>query len=504
MTRIQQRGLSPPPQFIRDVRKLSRIASLGFRTYQAHASWQALYYLARGSLVLTLPQGTGKTFVSQLIAYEHLSRNPGTKVLVIAPTKELREQYVRMAEWMGHLTPRIVVLDFKEPFSGVRKQVNVMVDQADIIVTTPEIFTNRLDWLSPRSFRSIRLCVLDEVDLWLIDDFEDPDVNRYHAALSKLKVRLKDQGTHFLGLTASELSSRGRTLLVDDLKCRELTPFHKSIVKWLPKVRIEPVLCSDPTVVAADEEISEKSSSLVHRLNRETNGELKEHQDDFWLFIKALAKGHRGAAAADLALALLDNERKRLQLFEDVPFGRSKVRRSGELARGCRPAVVYCREIQLVNRLANEPWPTPPAVAHSGLGDRYLQETLRFKTGARDVLLMTRDLGKRGLDFPMARSLVLCSPKSSALTMDQELCRTRGQRKDRASKPVYVLFYGDTYEEEKMRRVLRKLVEISMYEKFRKFTLSARWSKWLRERSPLTMPEYLSAVDARTRARKKH
>jgi len=117
---------------------------------------------------------------------------------------------------------------------------------------------------------------------------------------------------------------------------------------------------------------------------------------------------------------------------------------------------------------------------------------------------MTRDLGKRGLDFPMARSLVLCSPKSSALTMDQELCRTRGQRKDRASKPVYVLFYGDTYEEEKMRRVLRKLVEISMYEKFRKFTLSARWSKWLRERSPLTMPEYLSAVDARTRARKKH
>jgi superfamily II DNA or RNA helicase len=157
-----------------------------------------------------------------------------------------------------------------------------------------------------------------------------------------------------------------------------------------------------------------------------------------------------------------------------------------------------------VNRLASGPWPTPPALAHSDLGDRYLQETLRFKTGARDVLLMTRDLGKRGLDFPMARSLVLCSPKSSVRTMDQELCRTRGQRKDRTSKPVYVLFYGDTYEKEKMRRVLGKLVEISMYEKFRKFTLSPRWSKWLRERSPLTMPEYLSAVNARTRALKKH
>jgi superfamily II DNA/RNA helicase len=84
-------------------------------------------------------------------------------VLVIAPTKELREQYVRMAEWMGHLTPRIVVLDFKEPISAVHKQVRIMVEQADIIVTTPEMFTNRLDWLSRRSFEAIQLCVLDEV-----------------------------------------------------------------------------------------------------------------------------------------------------------------------------------------------------------------------------------------------------------------------------------------------------------------------------------------------------
>jgi hypothetical protein len=494
----------PPSRFIRDVQNLSRTAGLGFRTYQAHASWQSLCYLARGGLVLTLPQGTGKTFVSQLIAYEHLRRNPATKTLVVAPTKELREQYVRMAEWMGHLTPRIVVLDFKEPLTGVRKQVNVMVEHADIIVTTPEMFTNRLDWLSPRSLRSIRLCVLDEVDLWLVDNFEDPDANRYHAALSELKVRLKDQGTHFLGLTASQLSTRGRALLVHDLKCQELTPFHKSVVKWLPKVRIEPVLCFDPMVVAADEEISGKSSTLVSRLNSVINGELREHQDDFWLFIKALANGRRGTVAADLALALLDNERKRLQLFEDVPFGQAKVKRSVELARGCRPAVIYCREIQLVNRLASEVWPTPPAVAHSDLGDRYLQETLRFKTGARDVLLMTRDLGKRGLDFPMAQSLVLCSPKSSARTMDQELCRTRSQRKDRPIKSVYVLFYGDTYEEEKMRRVLRKLVEISMYEKFRKFVLSPRWSKWLGERSPLTMPEYLSAIDARASIRRKY
>ena len=59
-----------------------------------------------------------------------------------------------------------------------------------------------------------------------------------------------------------------------------------------------------------------------------------------------------------------------------------------------------------------------------------------------------------------------------------------------------------SYEEEKMRRVLGELVGILMYEKFRKFTLSPRWSKWLRERSPLTMPEYLSAAGDRSQAAK--
>jgi superfamily II DNA or RNA helicase len=485
---------APSRQFIRGVRNLSRIANLGFRTYQAHTAFHALRRIARGSLVLTLPQGTGKTFVSQLIVYEYLRKNAGRKALVIAPTKELREQYVRMAAWMGQLAPRLVVVDFKEPFSEVRKQVNLVVEQADIIVTTPELFTNRMDWVSARSFKSIQLCVLDEVDLWLIDDLYDPETNRYHAALSDLKVRLKAQGSCFLGLTASSLSRRGRALLVDDLGCQELAPFHKSIVKWLPKVRLEPVRCFDPIVVAADEVISEKSSNLVRQLNAETDGELNNHGDDFWLFIRALANGSRGPLAASLALALLKNEGERLQLFEDVPSGTAKIRNGAELARHGRPAVVYCRQVELVKRFVQEDWQSKPAIAYSGLGDRYLLETERFKVGARDVLLMTRDLGKRGLDFPMARSLVLCSPKSSSRVMDQELCRTRGQRKDRISKMVHVLYYGGTYEEEKMRRVVTQLISMRMYGKYQKYNLSSAWSKWLNKRAALNMLEYLSAT----------
>ena len=62
---------------------------------------------------------------------------------------------------MGNLSPRLVVLVFKEPLSSIRKQVRRMVELADIIVTTPEMFTNRLDWLSASSFKSIQLCIMD-------------------------------------------------------------------------------------------------------------------------------------------------------------------------------------------------------------------------------------------------------------------------------------------------------------------------------------------------------
>ena len=81
-----------------------------------------------------------------------------------------------------------------------------------------------------------------------------------------------------------------------------------------------------------------------------------------------------------------------------------------------------------------------------------------------------------------------------ARVMDQELCRTRGQRKDRISKIVHVLYYGETYEEEKMRRVLAELIGMRMYEKYQKYILSGTWSKWLKKRPALSMLEYLSGV----------
>lgn len=491
--RTVPRGGAPSRRFIRSVRCLCRVSNRTFRRYQAHAAWDGLRSLTGGCPILNLPQGTGKTFVSQLVVYAYLNTEPRAKALIVVPTKELREQYVSMADWMGRLNPRLIVLNFREPLADLRKQATLMVEDAHLVVTTPQLFAHRLAWFSKESLRAFRLCVLDEIDLWPIEDLGEEEGVRFHRSFVELKIRLAAQGTRFLGLTASPLDDRGRALLGEDLGCRELHPFHKSVVPYLPNVRIEPVACFDSTVVARDLEISGKSSNLLQRLSRELQpGSLEAHQSDFWLFIKALANGLRGTDAASLARALLDNERGRVQLFEDIlpPFGSVKVRRATELARAGRPAVIYGREIRLVERLAEEDWPAFPAVAHSEMGEHYLREILSFKAGRREVLLMTRDLGKRGLDFPMARSLVLCSPKSSWRTMDQELCRTRGDR--RKIKQVYILFYEGTYEEEKLRRVLLELVQIQMYGAFKKFKLSRLWTKWLHARPALTLPEYVS------------
>jgi len=480
---------------LRLVKQLSRVSGRDFRVYQAHASWEGLCSLAAGSVLMTLPQGTGKTYVSQLVAYAYLQRNQGAKVLVVVPTRELREQYVDMAGWMGQdLDERLVVVSFDERLANMRSAAAAMVEDAHIVVTTPQLFANRLSCFSKRSLKAISLCILDEIDLWPIEDFEEDEGVRFHDSFAALRACLNGRTIRFLGLTASPLTNRGRTLLLGELGCKELHPFHRTVIPHLPMVRIEPIACFDSRIIALDAEISKSNKELFRRLGKEVGFHILEmHQDDFWVYVKTLAGGREGQQARRLALALLDNQRKRNQLFEDIlPRRQVKVTCAKDIAQANQPSVIFCREIRLVKCFAKaNGWPFEVAIAHSEMGDRYSAEIAKFKSGHRRVLLITRDLGKRGLDFPMASSLVLCSPKSSWRTMDQEMCRTRSNREK--EKRVYVLFYERTYEEAKLRRVITKLIGMQMYRRFTKYTLSRYWTKWLLAEKPLTPVEYLSA-----------
>ncbi len=484
----------PPVRFVTLAKIACRVSGRAFRPYQVHAAWEVLQTFSRSGVVLQLPQGTGKTFVSQLVLHGYLKARPGSKILVVAPTKELREQYCRMGMWLGRVVPRISVLNFRSPIADYKKQCSWMVAHSDVVVTTPEQFSNRLDWFDEDLHFS--LCILDEIDLWSIDDHEETDGVRFHAAFAPLGEYLKARGTQFLGLTASRLRGQTRDFLVKQLGCREHQPYHRSIVHWLPRVEIKPIPCLDPAVTAADRDISRRNGNLLRRLIKEVGEDVFDEQEEhYWNLMKAIAGGAYGETAANLAKAILQNERERIDLFEDKGTKGTKLLKAVQIADLHRSSIVYCREIALADRLVAAKWNRnpPPLEAHSELGDKYLSVIDKFISSTRQVLVMTRDLGKRGLDFPMAASLILYSPKSSPLVMDQELCRTRGQRW--RSKPVYVLFYSDTYDELKMCRVLLSLVGMKMFGRFQKYDLARRWRTWLDKHPSLGLFSYLLRLE---------
>src|SRR5256885_1205913 len=91
---------------------LDSIAGIGFglgdmgtcqldQQFLIDAAISGLKLLQKSGFVLKLPQGTGKSLVSQLIVRSRLdsAEAPKTKALVIAPTVELRKQYARLGDW---------------------------------------------------------------------------------------------------------------------------------------------------------------------------------------------------------------------------------------------------------------------------------------------------------------------------------------------------------------------------------------------------------------------
>jgi superfamily II DNA or RNA helicase len=473
-------------RFFEDVRALT--ASRDYRPYQADAAWKVMKALVKNNVLLTLPQGTGKTYVSQLVAYGLLRANAGMKVLVITPAKELRKQYVDMAGWMGEdLDPRLVVIPFDDTVAGNRKVARIIARGADVIVATPQFLANRHSYIDSDTFDAITLCILDEVDLWPVEDFQSDDEVRLHAAIVDLMELLVGH-VRFLGLTASPLTGRGAHMLLDRLALQDVKPFDPSIVPHLPRVRITPVACGDSWVERRDAAITEESKKLFGQLGAMVD---IPPGKDAWGVLKAVAGGKFGFEAAELARGILGAQHERVQLYEDVLGGHGrKLAAARKLAATHAPTVILCREIQTVETIATGMRSPRPTIAHSGIGDRYLNNIDLFKKGRSQALLMTRELGKRGVDFPMAKSLVVLSPKTSVMAMDQELCRTRSKRAGGA-KEVFILFYARTYEEEKLRTVLLVLTRIKMYDKHAKFTLDKHWTGWLNARRPVTLARLL-------------
>jgi superfamily II DNA or RNA helicase len=72
-----------------------------------------------------------------------------------------------------------------------------------------------------------------------------------------------------------------------------------------------------------------------------------------------------------------------------------------------------------------------------------------LRGGKRSSLVITRELGGRGLDFPTAASACLISPRSNHQAVAQEFARIRSRTSD--PKEVLVLYFQQTEEEAKAR-----------------------------------------------------
>src|SRR6267143_1657273 len=143
------------------IKRFVKLAKMTPRAYQVDATLEGLKLLKRSGFVLKIPQGTGKSLVSQLIIRSRLDPAGPTKTnaLVIAPTIELRKQYARLADWFdraaGDSSGRLVVeLDDSR---GHPADFIEAVHTRHVLVTTPKFLANRLELMSDR-WNDIDLC----------------------------------------------------------------------------------------------------------------------------------------------------------------------------------------------------------------------------------------------------------------------------------------------------------------------------------------------------------
>jgi ERCC4-related helicase len=156
---------------------------------------QRIYETAskRNTLVV-LPTGLGKTLISLLLAVKRLQDHPGSKVLLLAPTKPLVEQHaVSFKQELPELFADIQVLTGE---LNAKERAKIWVT-ADIIIATPQGIANDLD-----SYRY----TLEEVSLLIVDEAHRCLKNYdYTKIVSRYKSTSRFQ--RILGLTASPGSS---------------------------------------------------------------------------------------------------------------------------------------------------------------------------------------------------------------------------------------------------------------------------------------------------------
>ncbi|TAQ85230.1 hypothetical protein B7494_g6447 [Chlorociboria aeruginascens] len=153
-------------------------------------------YHTSANVLLGSPTGSGKTIACELAMWWAFRKNPGSKVVYIAPMKALVRE--RVKDWCARLT-RQMGLKLVE-LTGDNTPDTRTIRDADIIITTPEKWDGiSRSWQTRGYVRQVSLVIIDEIHLLGGDrgPILEIIVSRmnYIAAQSKNSVRLMGMST---------------------------------------------------------------------------------------------------------------------------------------------------------------------------------------------------------------------------------------------------------------------------------------------------------------------
>lgn len=367
---------------------------------------------------------------------DKLSKRP-PRVLVVVPSRALLAQHAVDASWL-----RALGIAVNELNSGLPPLMYMRLLQSfGVLITTPIALRNRTSLLGQQALLGLDCVMFDEIDTYLTVD----DLDRREDIGPALTMCM-DQNVPIIGFTGTHLTgAQVQTWTKGGFSTVE----PKVDSRWMPftQTTFEPI--SDRMVAFVDG-IYSAAIGRYYAMLEERYGALGFRE------IKKLARD-----GDDLASNLLREMSGRLRLFESAGTNQSKYRRVATVAQGRGPTLILTRYVRSAEAVAAvlTRVGVDNKIVHGAMSRLDIEAGTKWFRGQAEgetcALVLTRDLGGRGLDFARAARVVLISPRSNHQTVAQELARIRSRTAD--PKQAVIFYYARTEEEAKAQRLATAL-----------------------------------------------
>lgn len=487
------------------------------RAYQVEIAELTLKGLRRGSnVIIVLPSGLGKTLISQVVATAWAKSRPETscKVLVVVPSRLSLNLYPAHTSWLEKYL-KVQALDESNQGASIETKQNL--DQANMLVSTPRKLINGLvhNEIPFGKLKEFSLVVIDNYDA--LASLAHPQFKGLRNDIEMLMTFLVVSSPRFLLLSTHYQAQSSRVHDWENiLKPVEVRADPELYREYIPLVNIRLKGIIDPGVTNADKMLRRSMAINMEKIKEHITGHTKNQHPVRWRDVleqmRDIASGRQKELylhfrkLPTLVIPVDEVTRKafqnlarvvmvRIQLFEDLwsdwetdsdaakaPSGfrgrrvnlNGKMKAIKEIAqeRGDKRGLILSRNLEMCELLAGTiiNQGLPAYILHKDLASAELNKRVEgFKKHKAAVLLTPRLPGGRSMDVSHVDYAVFYSPKDEEAVMWQEMASIQSVRKH--PKEVFILFYRNTGEETKLKRLLWKMKGNSNY-RFMKATSS--------------------------------